>query len=562
LNERSDPPPVVSPQVLVARDVPVPMRDGVTLLADHWYPARGATGPAILVRTPYGRAGNAELALTWARRGHHVVVQRCRGLFGSGGVFAPLDEAADGADTLAWLRAQDWFPGRVHTWGFSYLGLTQWAMCGPTGPDAMQISLSARSFDQAIIYPGDGFSMGNALAWLIALAAQERSWVARLWRIIRFRSRLRRAAVTLPPSEADRAATGQSAAFFRDWVEHSQPGDPWWQKFHFAADPAQVPPTVLLAGWQDLFLRGQVDDFKALRQAGRPVRLVIGDWTHHGGEAGIWSSHETFRLPSRPEQELSGPPVRLEVTGGGGWRDLMDWPPAAQPCPLHLTAAGGLSPDLPAAGQVAYTYDPRDPTPQVGGRALDPFDSGRRGQRRREARSDVVVFTGPVLSQDLTVVGEPEFEAWFQSTNPTVDLAVRLCEVDAKGVSRTVGDGYARQAGPTAQSEEGFRRGLVLIGPIAHRFAAGHRIRLQVASGAHPLCLRNPGAGARPTAPGPLTSSRQILRCGPDGCRLVLPQVALEQLPVAQGGPRPAGPGGQAGTARARSFAQPDPRGD
>jgi predicted acyl esterase len=33
---------------------------------------------------------------------------------------------------------------------------------------------------------------------------------------------------------------------------------------------------------------------------------------------------------------------------------------------------------------------------------------------------------------------------------------------------------------------------------MGHRFAAGHRIRLQVSSGAHPRYARNPGSGEDP----------------------------------------------------------------
>ena len=34
--------------------------------------------------------------------------------------------------------------------------------------------------------------------------------------------------------------------------------------------------------------------------------------------------------------------------------------------------------------------------------------------------------------------------------------------------------------------------------PIAHRFAAGNCIRLQISSGAHPRYVRNPGTGEDP----------------------------------------------------------------
>jgi uncharacterized protein len=38
----------------------------------------------------------------------------------------------------------------------------------------------------------------------------------------------------------------------------------------------------------------------------------------------------------------------------------------------------------------------------------------------------------------------------------------------------------------------------VAMWPMGHRFAAGHRIRLQVSSGAHPRYARNPGTGEDP----------------------------------------------------------------
>jgi uncharacterized protein len=51
-----------------------------------------------------------------------VLIQSVRGTFGSGGVFdAMRDEASDGQDTIAWLREQAWFSGRLATFGASYL---------------------------------------------------------------------------------------------------------------------------------------------------------------------------------------------------------------------------------------------------------------------------------------------------------------------------------------------------------------------------------------------------------------------------------------------------------
>jgi predicted acyl esterase len=54
-------------------------------------------------------------------RGFHVLLQSCHGTGGSTGRFEPFrNEAADGQATVAWLREQDWFSGRLGTIGASY----------------------------------------------------------------------------------------------------------------------------------------------------------------------------------------------------------------------------------------------------------------------------------------------------------------------------------------------------------------------------------------------------------------------------------------------------------
>jgi hypothetical protein len=52
--------------------------------------------------------------------------------------------------------------------------------------------------------------------------------------------------------------------------------------------------------------------------------------------------------------------------------------------------------------------------------------------------------------------------------------------------------------------------------PIAHRFAAGHRVRLQVSSGAHPRYVRNPGTGEDPLTAENLRAVDVDVCYGPD----------------------------------------------
>src|SRR5690242_4545336 len=81
--------------VHVERDLAVPMPDGIVLYADRWH--TGAHDPIVLVRTPYGRRIMNIVGRLIAERGFQVVIQSCRGTFGSQGGFTPFrNEAADG----------------------------------------------------------------------------------------------------------------------------------------------------------------------------------------------------------------------------------------------------------------------------------------------------------------------------------------------------------------------------------------------------------------------------------------------------------------------------------
>ena len=114
------------------RDIRTPMRDGVELCADVWF-ASQPSAPAPLTRLPYGKDGDSFTAplmppierMTAA--GYAVVVEECRGTFGSDGEFRAFEaDVDDGADTIRWIAAQPWCDGRVGMFGSSYLGYSQW----------------------------------------------------------------------------------------------------------------------------------------------------------------------------------------------------------------------------------------------------------------------------------------------------------------------------------------------------------------------------------------------------------------------------------------------------
>ena len=135
-----------------------------------------------------------------------------------------------------------------------------------------------------------------------------------------------------------------------------------------------------------------------------------------------------------------------------------------------------------------FRYDPADPTPSIGG-ALQSPTQGTRDNAPLERRADVRTFTGPALTEAVEVMGPVHAEFGATTTAASGDLFARLCDVDPSGKSINLCDGLARIA-------DG--RTVVEMGSAAHRFRAGHRIRLLIAGGAHPRFLRNYGTGEPP----------------------------------------------------------------
>ena len=501
--------------VVVHRDLPVRMDDGVVLYADRHTPPGSDPAPTVLVRSPYGRraAFGFLFGRLLAERGLQTVVQSVRGTFGSGGSFDPFNEREDGLATLRWLAKQPWHAGPVGMIGPSYMGIVQWAIADRV--DALAPSVTASEF-RGMAYGSGSLSLDTTLSWMLVLQVQERR-LAPLLLANGLRRTLPRTFEHMPLAELDEKAFGSQVAYFREWMDEMSPDSPYWASRDFSSSVGDVrAPVQLIGGWHDIFLPWLVADFRALRDAGRRAQLIVGPWTHTSpGLLGVSLKEGAAWLRAHllgDGRMVRDTPVRVYVTGERRWRELEDWPPpGARGSALYLQPGGGLSEAPPAgpAEPARYRYDPAHPTPALGGAMLlerRPV----RDNRPLEARDDVLVFTGEPLTRAVDAIGPVAARVFFRSSRVDTDVFVRVCDVDEEGVSRNVCDGLVRlTAGAPDRDADGVAAVTLALWPTAHRFAAGHRIRVQVSSGAHPRYARNPGTGEDPVRATELRASDQ-----------------------------------------------------
>ncbi|KJK33827.1 X-Pro dipeptidyl-peptidase [Lentzea aerocolonigenes] len=504
--------PPLTRNVVVQKDLRVPMPDGVELLADRWTPRSGGDGlPTALIRSPYGRRMFGQiLARPLAERGYQVVIQSVRGGFGSGGTFDPMtQERADGLATLDWLVEQPWSDAIV-LYGLSYLGHVQWAVADQLPPQVKaMIPVVTESALTLEFLRSDGMSLETPFGWGVLVGTQERPLA--MLRQAGQERKTARALSTLPLREADVVAFGERSAYIQDILTHDADSERWQGFDHSARVAGVTVPVSSIGGWYDIFLPGQLRDFEVLQAKGRPARLTVGPWTHAEFNSTPIDEAVSFGLAhARGEQPADRAPVRLYVMGEEAWRDFSSWPPPGyEPRRFHLNADGVLGAEPGESSTDSYHHDPADPTPAAGGvRLVD--DSGRVDNTALEARPDVLTYTTPVLGEDVEVIGEVSAEIWFSSSLPYADVFVRLCDVDPQGRSWNVCDGLVSLTGA-----EEVQRADVRLWPTAYRFRRGHRIRVQVSSGAFPRYARNPGTGESRATASTLLAADQTVHIGP-----------------------------------------------
>ena len=501
--------------VKVTKNIPIKMPDGIRLFCDHYAPESDDNLPTILIRTPYGRSTISVFVRCFAERGYHVIVQDVRGRFDSEGEYDPfVNEAADGKATLVWLAERKWFNGALGTWGLSYLGYVQWAIAADAPPflkAMMPIMVGPQVFTST--YPDGAFGLCLRVSstygiyfktqFLEQPIRKKISLLASMF-LGREARKLKEAFDHLPIEEADVVVTGKRDPFFRNILVHTHAEDAFWKSRDHTAAVSEVNAAVhLMGGWYDLYLREVLDTYSTLRTGGKNPYLTVGPWHHsqlcpnlEGVKSGLnWFDAHLKNRCSRLREK----PVRIYVMGLNEWHDVEKWPPPALETSFFLYPEARLMSEAPMldSSMDRYLYDPADPTPAIGGALLDRKGAGPKDNRLLEARHDVLCYTTPPLENDVEVIGPVRLALFVRSTLAHTDFFARLCRVDTKGHSVNVCDGLFRiEPGKGELQPDGSLRIEVDMWATAYGFQNGHRLRLQISSGAHPRWNRNLGTGA------------------------------------------------------------------
>ncbi|HSB17758.1 MAG TPA: CocE/NonD family hydrolase [Bryobacteraceae bacterium] len=435
--------------IVTAKKVMVPMRDGARLSTDIYFPARNGVPvpgkfPVILERTPYGSHTIESWASYFVPRGYIAIGQNVRGRYGSEGEWFPhRDDVRDGYDTAEWVGKQPWFSGKIGTVGTSYPGGTQHALAMGNPPYlAAMVPVDSMSNPGLYGVRHHGafelrffnwiFSLGNSPSGGYGPTVPQHyptSDPATRAALADLRNHVIEYIKALPlrPGTTPLRFAPEYESWLIEAMSHGD-YDEFWKNcgsdvVSHIAEYKDIP-VYHVSGWYDSWgLQVANLNYVELARAKKsPQRLIMGPWTH-GGQTASFAGEAEFGPDAAIDFNalrlrwfdwwLKGSdngvdrdtPVRIFVMGGGDghkttegrvfvggqWRDEREWPLArAKPTSFYLHTGGRLAAAPPVqAPPTRYLFDPRDPVPTIGGNVSSEGLLMPRGAADQKCRKEL-----------------------------------------------------------------------------------------------------------------------------------------------------------------------------
>lgn len=495
---------ILNAQPLSPQTVSINMRDGKSLAADVYVHPNCNSCPTILIQTPYNKnfyrwGLPLGIKLNQSNYGYHFVIVDWRGFFGStAAMVAQPDRGNDGYDVIEWIKNQSWSDGKVGTWGPSALGKIQYETARKKHPaHVCAVPLVAASqFNYNSYYPGGVYRTEyleqlDGLGFGISTVVKNNPVYNNTWAFV------------------------EALNFYPDQIDI---------------------PFYMIAGWYDHNLEDMLELFAGLRtQSPAAVsnkhKILIGPWAHGGfGQAQVGSGQQgelffpkaagwsdslallffDHHLKGSNNQWESKAAIQYYLPGKENWFESNQWPlPGTTQVKYYLhpdlSLQAGILPSN-ASGESIITYDPRNPSPTIGGPTMrqDLLQGPYNQNPDVEGRSDVLIFSTPVLNQEVHISGKIKIVLQVSTDRLDTDFAVRVTDVYPDNKSILLLDGIRRlrfrigyKASDTASAVPNQVYELEIELPdMAHTFKSGHRIRLIISSSNFPrfdLNLNNGG---------------------------------------------------------------------
>ncbi|BBM86477.1 CocE/NonD family hydrolase [Candidatus Uabimicrobium amorphum] len=532
----------------------VPMRDGVKLATDIYFPKDVDKAPVILIRTPYKKEMEETKGNFYARRGYIVAVQDCRGRFASQGVWEPfINEEKDGHDVVEWLAVQPWSTKKIGMIGGSYVGWTQlWAAVSkPKHLTTIIPNVAPPDAFFNIPYEYGAFFIFGSIWWAQILEQNATADISGKVISDITKRDYQKDLMSLPVINLDKKLLGKENSYWRKWIKNNVNNE-YWAKSNFMERLADLDiPVFLQSGWFDGDGIGSKLNYSYLRKSkNKHQKLVLGPWghtdqattsigdVHFGKEAGLdlqtlYLRWFDYWLKGIDNKICDEPLVKVYLMFSNKWITGNDYPlPQTKFTKLFLSSSGKANTSKGDGELVwseqkiqttpdTYTYNPGDPTPSPDYPTEDEDDKSKKDEKEKSTdknkddkkekenfhsktvakRQDILVYETEVLTKDISIAGPVAAKLYAATSAKDTDWFVTLVDIDEKGEALPLVKGVIRarfrqsMSQPVLLEKDTIYEYDIDMWQTGITFRKGHRIRVEIASAMFPLFSRNLNTG-------------------------------------------------------------------
>lgn len=456
-------------ELVVQRDVRIPMRDGIHLSATIYLTEGQRPSPCIAALTPYMADHLHDRGVHFAGQGFAFIAVDVRGRGDSEGDFRPwLSDAADGYDFVEWTARQAFCNGKVGMYGGSYLGYTQWATAKERPPHLFSLTPTSAPFMGVDVPMRNNIFTAYELRWLTLVSG--RSLRLKLFSDNSFWSALFRhwheSGLSMRALDT---VLGTPCAAFQEILDHPTI-DAYWDAHNPTNEEySEIDiPVLTITGIYDGDQAGALQHYRqhllhAPTQAGGEHFLVIGPWNHEGcarpnaefdglkiGPDGVIDMYQlhsdwyAWTLCDGERPQFLKDRVAYYVMGSECWRYAASLEEITTRVdrfylhslanPLDLFASGQLSKEIPGpSGPDSYVYDPRDVSRAAVESASDWLSDMSSLTMMRGAQGKQLIYHTPSFTDDVEVSGFFKLRVWLSIDQRDTDFRVWICDIDDDG---------------------------------------------------------------------------------------------------------------------------------